>query len=152
MGKMRTRKKLTHFPVDEDKFELKFINTYIGHGVFARQRIEKGEALLEYKGILTSDIEDDETGFKYYFKHNGKMSCIDATFSDGLGRMVNDQCQKKANCKVKKVIENGVKLWLYAVRDIFVGEQLTYDYGVKDLPWRKLKIFMEKILLMHQHH
>jgi hypothetical protein len=55
--------------------------------------------------------------------------------------MVNDQCQKKANCKVKKVIENGVKLWLYAVRDIFVGEQLTYDDGVKDLPWRKLKVF-----------
>lgn len=31
-------------------------------------------------------------------------------------------------------------LALYARRDIMMGEELRYDYGVKDLPWRKLSI------------
>lgn len=30
-------------------------------------------------------------------------------------------------------------LALFALRDIKIGEELRYDYGVKDLPWRKLK-------------
>jgi hypothetical protein len=30
-------------------------------------------------------------------------------------------------------------LAIYAKRDINMGEELRYDYGVKDLPWRKSK-------------
>ena len=30
-------------------------------------------------------------------------------------------------------------LVLYALRDMKIGEELRYDYGVKDLPWRKIK-------------
>lgn len=32
------------------------------------------------------------------------------------------------------------KLGLVALKNIAVGEELRYDYGVKDLPWRKLKV------------
>jgi len=39
--------------------------------------------------------------------------------------------------KVKEGTET--YLALYALRDIKIGEELRYDYGVKDLPWRKLK-------------
>lgn len=41
---------------------------------------------------------------------------------------------------IRKVKEGtATYLTLYALRDIEIGEELRYDYGVKDLPWRKLK-------------
>jgi len=39
--------------------------------------------------------------------------------------------------KVKEASET--YLVLYALRDIKIGEELRYDYGVKDLSWRKIK-------------
>ena len=74
-------------------------------------------------------------------------SSIDASHSDGLGRLVNDEYSKKANCKMKKIICEGVpKLWLCAIKDIKSGQQLTYDYGVNNLPWRKLKVSIYFVL------
>ena len=65
---------------------------------------------------------------------------LDATFSDGLGRLVNDDPLYKANCAMKKIKGgNKVYLVLCALRNIEKGEELRYDYGVKDLPWRQLK-------------
>lgn len=67
---------------------------------------------------------------------------MDATFSNGLGRLVNDAPLNKSNCNsvIRKVKEGtATYLTLYALRDIEIGEELRYDYGVKDLPWRKLK-------------
>ena len=39
-------------------------------------------------------------------------------------------------------IKDGKSLYLalYALRDIMIGEELRYDYGVKDLPWRNLHV------------
>ena len=65
---------------------------------------------------------------------------VDATFSKGLGRLVNDAPSNKSNSVMRKVKEGSeTYLVLYALRDIKIGEELRYDYGVKDLPWRKIK-------------
>ncbi|CAB3992383.1 N-lysine methyltransferase SETD8-like, partial [Paramuricea clavata] len=65
---------------------------------------------------------------------------VDATFASGLGRLVNDSEHKMANCLIKKIEINGQpRLAIYAKRDLNMGEELRYDYGVKDLPWRKRK-------------
>lgn len=45
----------------------------------------------------------------------------------------------------KIVIDEVPKLWLYAVKEIATGEELTYDYGVKNLPWRNLKVTHKKL-------
>ena len=62
---------------------------------------------------------------------------VDATKpSNRLGRLVNDS--EKGNCKMKKVIVDNVPhLCLFAIRDITINEELRYDYGINDLPWRK---------------
>ena len=65
---------------------------------------------------------------------------VDATFSSGLGRLVNDAPSNKVNCNCcMRKIKDGKNIYLalYALREISVGEELRYDYGVKDLPWRK---------------
>ena len=65
---------------------------------------------------------------------------VDATFSKGLGRLVNDAPSNKSNSVMRKVKEGSeTYLVLYALRDIKIGEELRYDYGVKDLPWCKIK-------------
>ena len=62
---------------------------------------------------------------------------VDATFSSGLGRLDNDAPSNKANCSMKKIKDGkNIYLVLYALREISVGEELRYDYGVKDLPSR----------------
>lgn len=62
---------------------------------------------------------------------------IDATKPDGrLGRLINDS--DSPNCVMKKVMVYSLPhLCLFALRDIVSGTELRYDYGVKDLPWRK---------------
>lgn len=79
---------------------------------------------------------------------------IDATHSDGLGRMVNDECSQQANCKMKKVMVEGLpKLCLVAMKDIYPGKELRYDYGVRNLQWRNLKvriIFFGAILKLYR--
>lgn len=63
---------------------------------------------------------------------------IDATVSDGLGRMVNDS--KHGNSKMKKVTHEGRQhLCLFATMQINPGDELRYDYGddPSRLFWRK---------------
>lgn len=84
-----------------------------------------------------------------------KFCSVDAIFSSGLGRLVNDALPNKANCNCvmrKMKVGSRIHLALYALRDIMIGEELRYDYGVKDLPWRSLcaegivKVFMVALL------
>lgn len=67
---------------------------------------------------------------------------IDATEPDGrLCRLVNDSI--KPNCVMKKIVHNSLPcLHLIALRDIMEGEELRYDYGDKNLPWRKAVCFL----------
>lgn len=65
------------------------------------------------------------------------FSSIDASREDGsFGRIVNDD-HKHPNCKMEKIDVNGKPhLCLFALNDIKEGEEITYDYGVEDYPWR----------------
>jgi len=54
--------------------------------------------------------------------------------------MVNDEIFRKANCVIKmKIIEEKPRLCLFALKDLKIGDELRYDYGVpsKSLHWRK---------------
>lgn len=62
---------------------------------------------------------------------------IDASVDDGsLGRLVNDDSNPNAKVKVIS-ISRIPHLCLFALRDIQSGEEITYDYGGYDLPWRR---------------
>ncbi|XP_049417180.1 uncharacterized protein LOC125879377 isoform X5 [Epinephelus fuscoguttatus] len=70
---------------------------------------------------------------------NGKRYCIDASKEDGtLGRLVNDD-HIQPNCKVKRIMVQGKPhLCLFAVKEIFPGEEITYNYGDSSWPWRSM--------------
>uniref|UniRef100_A0AAQ6II84 SET domain-containing protein n=1 Tax=Anabas testudineus TaxID=64144 RepID=A0AAQ6II84_ANATE len=127
--------------------EVKYINSFKGRGVFAKTPFKKGDFVVEYRGELISSQESQRrrsiyhskcSVFMFEFYWHEQTWCIDAALEDGsLGRLVNDN-HTHPNCKMKKVIAEGKPhLCLFAVRDINVGEEITYDYGGTDWPWRK---------------
>ncbi|KAJ4930568.1 hypothetical protein JOQ06_024877 [Pogonophryne albipinna] len=69
------------------------------------------------------------------WEHINKES-IDASSEDGsMGRLVNDD--PKPNAKMKKMEVDGVpQLCIFPVKDIMEEQEITYDYGGVDLPWR----------------
>ena len=62
---------------------------------------------------------------------------MDGDFKFNTARLINHSCDP--NCEVTGT---GLKIWIYAIRDIKKGEELSYDYGFnfdkdyKDYPCR----------------
>ena len=50
----------------------------------------------------------------------------------------------------KVVVDNVPHLCLFAIRDITINEELRYDYGINDLPWRK-KVISTTVKLNLNH-
>ncbi|XP_037347036.2 N-lysine methyltransferase KMT5A-like [Pungitius pungitius] len=129
------------------ELEVKYINSFKGRGVFAKAPFQKGDFVVEYRGVLISSEESQRrksiyharcSVFMFDFYCREKAWCVDAAQEDGsLGRLVNDD-RYHPNCKMKKVITDGKPhLFLFALRDIAVGEEITYEYDGKYYPWRK---------------
>ncbi|XP_072289366.1 lysine methyltransferase 5Ab [Eucyclogobius newberryi] len=137
----------------EDGMEVKEIEGK-GRGVFAVNVFKKGDFVVEYYGDLLELSEakareaeyalDPSTGcYMYYFQYQTKTYCVDATKeSRRLGRLINHS--KNGNCQTRlHSIDGTPHLILVASRDIFVDEELLYDYGdrskssISAHPWLK---------------
>ena len=62
---------------------------------------------------------------------------INATYVECLAKYVNNSPVKYANCTMKKCdIDGQLRIYLIAKNNIVNKEELQYDSGDKDLPWR----------------
>ncbi|KAL7842719.1 hypothetical protein SRHO_G00244080 [Serrasalmus rhombeus] len=129
------------------KLEVKYINPLKGRGVFSLAQFSKRDFVVEYRGDRIDFYEAQRrrklyhrlcTVFMFDFKWKGKMWCIDAAREDGsFGRLVNDD-HKHPNCRMKMIeVDGRPHLCLFAIEDIKEGDEITYDYGGGDWPWRK---------------
>ncbi|XP_035989894.1 N-lysine methyltransferase KMT5A-A-like, partial [Fundulus heteroclitus] len=129
------------------RLEVKFINHYKGRGVFATTPFKKGDFVVEYRGELINYEESQRRRrlyhsacavFMFDFLWQERWWCIDASREDNsLGRLVNDD-HKNPSCTMKKILVDGKPhLCLFAVKDINPGEEITYNYGGTDWPWRE---------------
>tara|TARA_Y100000992_G_scaffold174854_1_gene117915 strand:- start:39 stop:509 length:471 start_codon:yes stop_codon:yes gene_type:complete len=98
-------------------------------GLYAAKNIKKDTKIIEYKGKIIT-VKETETNPKfdndkaiYLFNLNKKYD-LDGDFKYNTARLINHSCDP--NCEVDGV---GLKLWIYAVKDIKENEELTYDYG-----------------------
>ncbi|KAL7858275.1 hypothetical protein AOLI_G00183770 [Acnodon oligacanthus] len=75
--------------------------------------------------------------FDFLCHGNFWTSSIDAARDDGsVGSLVNDE-HINPNCTMKRlVVEGRPRLCLFALRDETPGEEVTYNYGDGDGPWR----------------
>ena len=102
-----------------------------GKGAFATRPIAGGARLIEYTGErLTPDEADarypevpGERHHTYLFAIDDEI-VIDAAVGGNDARWINHSCDP--NCDA--VVEDG-RIFIEAIRDIEVGEELTYDYA-----------------------
>lgn len=107
----------------KSKYRFRVGRSSAGLGLFARERIRRDDFVIEYFGPYISDDEADRKGGRYLFQI--KKDCvIDGSSRENIARYMNHSC--KPNCEAEI---DGRRVFLYALRDIEPGEELTYDYG-----------------------
>jgi uncharacterized protein len=103
-----------------------------GTGCFATALIKKGEVIGDYTGPIISSEEAD----KRY--HNREMTYLfdlgDGRYIDGDTdtnplKYINHSCD--GNCESD---QDGDRIFIYALRTIKPGEELTYDYNLQVEP------------------
>ena len=121
-----------------------------GEGVFTKRIFKHKEFICTYKGTFLTETEAIEVekqnptngvSYMYYFEHEEKKYCIDATENNSnVGRKINHS-QKKPNLRVyKKFVAGEIHLYFRAIKILQVGDELLYDYGDRnylDYPWLK---------------
>tara|TARA_Y100000768_G_C23970955_1_gene680493 strand:+ start:742 stop:1197 length:456 start_codon:yes stop_codon:yes gene_type:complete len=99
------------------------------NGLYANCDIKRGTKIIEYKGKLVTvknsenDPKFDNSKAIYLFGINKKYD-LDGNFSFNTARLINHSCEP--NCEV---FGEGLKIWIFAMKNIKKGEELSYDYG-----------------------
>ncbi len=98
-------------------------------GLYAVTDIKDRTKIIEYKGkILTKKQVEQNPKFDnekaiYLFNINKKYD-LDGDFKFNTARLINHSCDP--NCEV---FGSGLKIWVYAMKNIKKDEELSYDYG-----------------------
>ena len=99
------------------------------YGLYAAQNIKKGSKIIEYKGKVITRREAEENP-KYdndkaiYLFNLNKRYDLDGDFKFNTARLINHSCDP--NCEV---FGEGMKIWIFAMKNIKKNEELSYDYG-----------------------
>jgi len=103
-----------------------------GRGVFAARYIRKGTRIVEYTGERISNREADRRYDDTHMKRHhtflftlDKKTVIDGAIATGGGdaSFINHSCEP--NCEA---IITGKKIFIHALRGIYPGTELAYDY------------------------
>tara|TARA_B100001939_G_scaffold321778_1_gene311668 strand:+ start:2100 stop:2558 length:459 start_codon:yes stop_codon:yes gene_type:complete len=99
------------------------------NGLYANRDIKSGTKIIEYKGKIIS-VKQSETDPKFdnnkaiYLFNLNKRFDLDGNYNFNIARLINHSCNP--NCEV---FGKGLKVWVYAMKNIKKGEELSYDYG-----------------------
>jgi SET domain-containing protein len=97
-----------------------------GLGLFATRPIKKRTVIVQYRGrkIPNEEAERREAkGARYMYELN-KHYTLDGSSRSNVGRYANHSCRPNA----ESVVYRG-KVFIKAVRNIKVGDEITYHYG-----------------------
>ncbi|XP_053087349.1 histone-lysine N-methyltransferase 2B isoform X3 [Pangasianodon hypophthalmus] len=105
-----------------------------GRGLFCKRNIEAGEMVIEYAGnvirsVLTDKRENyySSKGIGCYMFRIDDFDVVDATMHGNAARFINHSCEP--NCYSRVINVEGQKhIVIFALRKIYRGEELTYDY------------------------
>lgn len=114
-----------------------FLTKSCGWGVKTKERIQKGDFVIEYAGEIISDEECERRMWdakarherNFYMMEISSDAVIDARHKANISRLINSSCQP--NCRSQKCIDAStgeVRVGIFALRDIEVDEELSYNY------------------------
>ena len=97
-----------------------------GQGLFAGQDIKQGIKIIRYIGEKIPHVESDRrlAEGNVYIIGLDERYAIDGSTRKNTARYINHSCDP--NCHTEQF---GNTIWLMAIKDIEVGEELTYNYG-----------------------
>ena len=97
-----------------------------GRGMFAQTLIPKGARILEYQGDKISKSESLQLceAQNEYILSVSKRFDLNGNVEWNPARFLNHSCDP--NCEALLERE---RIWIMAIRDITVGEELTFNYG-----------------------
>ena len=103
-----------------------------GKGVYAARPIAKGETIIEYRGEIISWDEalrrhphdPSDPNHTFYF-HLDDGHVIDGKHVGNAAKWINHSCAP--NCEAE---QDGMRVFIKALRKIAAGEELFYDYGL----------------------
>jgi SET domain-containing protein len=103
-----------------------------GKGVYAVRPIKTGDRVLEYKGEIITwrkalarhPHDPSQPNHTFYF-HLDDGHVIDAKYNGNTARWINHACEPNL-----EACQDGMRVFLNALRDIDVGEELFYDYSL----------------------
>src|SRR3989338_8610983 len=107
----------------KSQYSFKVKRRVAGLGLFVEGPLKRGDFVIECCGELLNEEEADRKNGKYLFEIDDTWT-IDGSGRENIARYINHSC--KPNCETE--IE-GKRLFIYALRSIKAGEELTYDYG-----------------------
>ena len=99
------------------------------NGLYANCDISRGTKIIEYKGKIIS-VKQSDSNPKYdnnkaiYLFNINKRYDLDGDFKFNTARLINHSCDP--NCEV---FGSGLKVWVFAMKNIKKDEELSYDYG-----------------------
>lgn len=107
-----------------------------GCGVYATEAIPAGTRIIEYVGELIDKEESERRAWKqhahaeetgeaavYIFTLNKRWD-IDGNVPWNTARLINHSCDPNCEAWIE-----GRRIYIYALRDIAAGEELSFDYG-----------------------
>ena len=97
--------------------------TKTGLGLFTLRAIPRGRRIIEYFGPVITTEEADRKGGKYLFELDDDHA-IDGSDRRNTARYINHSCRPNA-----KGYTSGRRIWIWSLRAIKSGEQITINYG-----------------------
>jgi SET domain-containing protein len=97
-----------------------------GRGLFTAQTIKRGTQIIQYTGEKITKAESDKRlaqGNNYIFQLNDRYD-IDGKARRHKARYINHSCVPNGTVQLTTRT-----IWIVALRDITLGEELTYNYG-----------------------
>jgi len=97
--------------------------TVTGLGLFTLKPIPADKKIIEYVGSILTTEEVAQRSGKYFFELDEKRA-IDGSARSNLARYINHSCRPNA-----KGYTHGKRIWIWSLREIAAGEQITINYG-----------------------
>ncbi|MCA1626247.1 MAG: SET domain-containing protein [Acidobacteria bacterium] len=97
--------------------------TAIGLGFFTLNPIPADKRIIEYIGLILTKEEADKKGGKYLMTIDEEY-LIDGSPRSNIARYINHSCRPNA-----KAYRSGVRMWIWSIKVIKAGEEITIDYG-----------------------
>ena len=107
-----------------------------GRGVYCCEPIKKEQYFIEYVGNRINKEESERRARKQYEEHEKSGAAavyifnltkkwdLDGNVEWNPARLINHSCEPNS-----EAIQDGKRIYLQALRDIEVGEEITFDYG-----------------------